>query len=125
MNARAVFLRTASHPVHLVLGLSGWAVWLSVVYGGLSVACAVAPPDPAQGPWNWVNGALLGFTVATVVVLALAAWSSVQAVRRLPADARPGARERFLATGAAALYATAAACTAAVGVPLLLMAPCL
>uniref|UniRef100_UPI0017EDA1FE hypothetical protein n=1 Tax=Methylibium sp. TaxID=2067992 RepID=UPI0017EDA1FE len=69
----------ASHPLQLVLGLTLWAVWFCVAYGGLSVACAVAPPPPERGAWTWVNGSLLLLTLATVLLLAWAAWRCTRA----------------------------------------------
>ena len=37
------------HPVHLILGLCVWSIWFVVLYGGLSVACQLTPPEPQQG----------------------------------------------------------------------------
>jgi hypothetical protein len=34
-----------THPLQLVPGLIIWALWFIAIYGGLSVACALAPPN--------------------------------------------------------------------------------
>lgn len=113
----------ASHPLHLVLGLTVWFAWFCVVYGGLSVACAVAAPAPEAGPFNPVNAGLLLLTLLTTGLLAWAARECRHAARELPADAC-GGRRRFVADAAAALYALAALSTLLVGLPLLLLPPC-
>ncbi|MCL4184060.1 MAG: hypothetical protein KJ011_11490 [Burkholderiaceae bacterium] len=114
----------AHHPLQLVLGLSVWAVWFVVVYGGTSVACALAPPLAGPGAWNLVNGILLLFTLATLALLLRLAWRCRGASRNAssmpPNDAR-----RFIAGLGAALYATAAVSTAFVALPLLVLPPCL
>lgn len=114
---------SASHPVQLVLGLTLWLAWFCVAYGGLSVACAVAAPAPERGPWTWVNGSLLLFTLATAAVLAWAAWFCLRAAS-LPAGAPDLAPRRFVAAVGAALHATAALSTLFVGLPLALLPPC-
>lgn len=131
----------ADHPLQLVLGLTVWFVWFCAVYGGVSVACAVAPPPPGQGALNWVNGALLALTLATTLLLAWAAWTCGRAAHpqtqmaRTPKTARAGgaapavpathtATRRFIARAGAALHATAAVSTVVVGLPLALLPPC-
>jgi type VI protein secretion system component VasK len=114
----------ASHPLHLVLGLTLWFVWFCVVYGGLSVACAVAPPLPEAGSLNPVNASLLVLTVLTTVLLAWAARRCWGHAQQFPAGSPPG-RKRFVADVSAALYALAAVSTLVVGLPLLLLPPCL
>lgn len=128
MTASVPSLRSARHPIHLVLGLGAWALWFCAAYGGLSVACAVSAPPPGQGPWTAVNAVLLVFTLATAAGLlaaSRAAWLDAgRALRELEGGAG-GGRDRFMATGAAALYLVAAVCTLVVGAPLLLLPPCL
>jgi hypothetical protein len=114
----------ASHPLHLVLGLTVWFAWFCLVYGGLSVACAVAPPAPEAGPLNGVNAGLLLLTVLTAVLLAWAARRCWRDAQRFPAGSPPG-RKRFVAGVSAALYVLAAVSTLVVGLPLLLLPPCL
>ena len=108
-----------SHPLHLAIGLTLWSLWFVVVYGGLSVACAVAPPAPEQGPLNLINLALGLFTLATVALLAALAWRSWQA-----AGGASG-RGCHVARVAAWLYAFSAVGTLYVGVPLIAVPPCL
>lgn len=114
----------ASHPLHLVVGLTLWFAWFCVVYAGLSVACAVAPPASEAGPFNRVNAGLLLLTVLTTAVLAGAARHCRRAARQLPAGTPPGSR-RFVADVSAGLYALSAVSTLLVGVPLIFLPPCL
>jgi hypothetical protein len=114
----------ASHPLHLVLGLTLWFVWFCVVYGGLSVACAVAPPAPEAGSFNPVNASLMLLTILTAVLLAWAARRCRRDAQQFPAASPPG-RKRFVADASAALYALAAVSTLVVGLPLLVLPPCL
>jgi hypothetical protein len=109
--------------LHLVLGLTLWFVWFCATYGGVAVACAVAPPSPALGPMNWLNATVLLLAAACTAGFGLAAWLSARAARPGPAGAA-GARQRFIARSASALYATAALSTAVVALPALLLAPC-
>lgn len=56
------------HPVQLALGLTVWIAWFGTIYGGLSLACVVAPPAPGQGPFTWINALLL---LSTLIVTGL------------------------------------------------------
>lgn len=112
-----------AHAWHLVLGLALWFAWFCATYGGLAVACAVAPPPPAVGPLNWLNASVLLLAAATTAAFAAGAWSSSRTARRLPAGTG-AARRRFIARAATALYITAAVSTAVVALPAVLLAPC-
>lgn len=112
----------------LAAGFTLWSLWFVAAYGGLSVVCALAPPAPERGPFNGLNLALLLLTLVTVVLLLGAAWQCWRG-RRLPRPEGPALRERavrhrFLAGLSALLYATAAAATAFVALPLLWLPPC-
>jgi predicted transporter len=109
------------HPLHLVLGLLVWFVWFSAVYGGLAVACAWVPPDGPSTVANALNAVALGVTLLVAALLLWAAWGTARAARS-PAAAQP--RQRFVAGLSAVLYAVAAASTLAVGLPLLVVPPC-
>ncbi|MFY0990384.1 hypothetical protein [Halomonas sp. C05BenzN] len=109
----------AGHPLQLVLGLTIWSLWFVTVYGGLSVACAVAPPAPAQGAMTGLNGGLGLLTLATLgLLLWLAGWC-------LGAARRSSGRGRFMAALAAGLHLFSAAGVAFVGLPLVTLPPCL
>lgn len=118
----------ASHPMQLVLGLCVWSVWFVALYGGMSVACALAPPAQEVGAVNWLNGSLALLTLATAAVLGYAAfrcWRSaaVSAPTELDKHA-PQRPTRFITRIAAGLHCFSAAATLAVGLPLLLLPPC-
>lgn len=108
-----------SHPVHLVLGLTVWSVWFVVLYGGLSVACELAPPDPASGPANWLNPLLW---LSTLVVVAALLWVG-RAVWRAAPD-RNESNRRYISLTSAALYGVSAFATLVVAVPVLFLPPC-
>ena len=114
-------LRSPYHPLHIPLVLLIWSLWFVFIYGGLSVACAVAPPAPQQGPWNWLN-ALLGLSAVVTLILlgALARWSwrAGQRMRQQP-------RERFVARLAAGTHTVAALATLFIALPILRLPPCL
>ena len=113
----------AVHPAHLVLGLVVWAVWFVAMYGGLSVACAVAPPPLAAGALTWVNGLLLLLTAFTASALLYAAWRCWLAARAA-AEAAGVTRSRFIPTVSAAVHLSAAAAVLAMGVPVIVLPPC-
>jgi len=113
----------ASHSLQLLLGLVVWALWFVAVYGGLSVACSVLPAPAERGPFGWVNGVLLALTVATAAFLAGAAFACGRAASRIDPSTEHGVRQ-FIARAATALYAIAAFSTLFVGLPLLVIWPC-
>lgn len=130
MSALRAWRWAAPHsPWQLAAGYALWSVWFVAVYGGLSVACSLAPPSAAQGPLNPLNLGLLLLTVGTVAVLLIAAWRCWRrrrAVRREGgADRERAVRHRFLAGLSALLHLTAAVATAFVGLPLAWLPPCL
>lgn len=111
-----------AHAWHLVLGLTLWFAWFCATYGGLAVACAVAPPPAALGPLNGLNAGVLLLAVLTTAAFVAGARASARVARRLPAgDAN---RERFVARAATALYITAAVSTVVVALPAVLLPPC-
>jgi hypothetical protein len=109
---------------HLVLGLSVWALWFVVAYGGAAAVCRWAPPDPAQGAMTLLNAALLFVGLAVAALLAGLAWRCGLAARRAQ-DGREAPHRRFLAHAGAVLHAIAAMSTLVVALPLLLLPPCL
>lgn len=114
----------AGHPMQLVLGYSLWLAWFTVIYGGMSVACSVAPPGPAQGPFNYINGVLLALTLATTAALAWASRACWRTARQLP-EGEEARRARFVARAGAWLHGAAAVSTLVTGLPLLAFPPCL
>ncbi|MDP1671922.1 MAG: hypothetical protein Q8L65_02260 [Burkholderiales bacterium] len=111
------------HAWHLILGLTLWFAWFCATYGGMAVACAVAPPLAALGPLNWLNATVLILATATTAAFATGAWASTRTARHLPAGSAV-ARSRFIARASAALYTTAAVSTAVIALPAVVLAPC-
>jgi len=110
------------HPLQLALGLLIWANWFVVAYGGLSVGCAVAAPDPARGPLTWINAALALVTLATAAWLFWLTWRCWRHAQTAdPATEHGG----FIAPVAAGGHLLAALSTVAVGAPLVLLPPCI
>lgn len=110
------------HPIQLALGLAVWIIWFGTIYGGLSLGCVVAPPDPEQGPFTWINALLLLVTLAIAALLlnwARNCWRA--AGRETGPDRSPRA---LIAHVAAGLHLTAAIATLAVGLTLLALPPC-
>ncbi|GAA3964968.1 hypothetical protein [Allohahella marinimesophila] len=110
------------HPAHLVLGLVIWSVWFVLLYGGLSVACELAPPGAEQGALNWLNATLLVLGVFFFVMLLAGAYMSW---RHAPSAESDQPQQRFLGRVAAAVYLFAAIASLAIAVPSLVMPPCL
>jgi len=116
----------ATHPLQLLAGLSVWALWFVVVYGGLSVACSTASADATaqRGVFSGISLLLAGLTLATTAGLAWAAFACARAASRID-HAAEGGVGLFIARCAAALHGVAAISTLFVGFPLLLLWPCI
>lgn len=108
------------HCAHLILGLIIWSIWFVVLYGGLSVACQLAPPEPAENAGNWLNSLLGLSTLAVVAALLWAAWH----LWRRHADHSEAVRRHICLTSAA-LYLISAFATLALAVPMLFLPPCI
>lgn len=108
------------HPVHLIAGLTVWSAWFVVLYGGLSIACELAPPEAASGPANWLNPLLW---LSTLVVVGVLLWLA-RRLWRASADLSEPTR-RYFALTSAALYVISAFSTLAVAVPVLFLPPCI
>ena len=67
-------LRSPYNPIHIPLGLVLWSIWFIALYGGLSVGCALVPPDPARGQWTWLNALLALLSLFTMAALLGLAW---------------------------------------------------
>lgn len=108
-----------SHPAQLLLGLTLWSLWFVILYGGLSVACELAPPAPGQGALTAINAGLALLTLTTLGLLAWLAW------RGLTAGRVSVGGSRFIALTGAGLHLFSAAGVAFVGLPILALPPCL
>lgn len=108
------------HPAHLIVGLTVWSAWFVVLYGGLSVACQLAPPQPASQPDNWLN-TLLG--LSTLAVVAALLWAAWHLWRRHAGHSEP--LRRYICLTSVALYLISAFATLALAVPILFLPPCI
>ena len=113
----------AAGAMHLFLGLTVWAVWLVAAYGGLSVACMAAAPPRDAGVVNGISIGLAVLTAATVAWLLMSGQALRRALAQLPVDAPP--RDRFIGSVSSCLYFVAAVATLFVGLPVLVLSPCL
>jgi hypothetical protein len=116
MNFRSLFSPT--HPLQLALGLIIWSAWFVLIYSVLSIACEFATLDEALHSRNWLNGLLLILTLVTTAFLLFLAWRCWRA-------ATPPGHKQFITRVAAGIYLVAAISTLAVGLPTLVLPPCL
>ena len=111
-----------NHPLHLVLGPTLWAVWFVVIYAGLSVACRLSPPAADQGAMTWISGLLLLMTVLVILLLLiLGRWCWREASTN-PSLSR---NRRFISRVSAGAYLVMAISSFLIGVPIILLPPCL
>lgn len=111
------------HPLQLAFGLTVWALWFVVMYGFLSIACAVNPPLVTLGAGTWINATLLVLSLISVGLLLYLAHRYRQASRRNVGQETPP--RQFIVWLAIHLHLYAAVATAAVGVMVLFFPPCL
>jgi len=110
------------HPLQLALGLIVWAVWFSVTYGALSIACVLAPPAE-QGTFTWINGILLIAALAVTGLLLFWAHRCWRAAQRDRAESSSSPRMiLWLGVG---VHLAGAIATLGVGLTVLFLPPCL
>lgn len=107
-----------THPLQLALGLIIWSGWFVLVYSLLSIGCEFALPDNSLNPFNWLNALLLVLTLLTTTLLGFFAWRCWRA----PV---PSGNRQFIARVGAGIYLAAAVSTLAIGLPVLVLPPCL
>ncbi|MCW8091521.1 hypothetical protein [Alteromonas sp. ASW11-130] len=107
------------HPWQYVAGWVIWAVWFVIAYGGLSVACQIAAPDPEQGLINWITVSSL---TLTLIVVGYLVWCAVKSWTLLRVSSLEA---KFTLQIATAVYIFAALGTLAIGLSLLLIVPCI
>lgn len=121
------------HPGHLAIGFSVWATWFVFLYGGLSVGCQIEVPAEGRGPFTWINGVLIIYTLVVGVGLMMAAEWCRRAVKRLPERSHPLAHDLhgrrmysryYIASLSGWLYIAAGISVISVGLPLLVLTPC-
>ncbi len=117
MIRRVLWLET-EHPLQLALGLTIWSLWFVTVYGGLSVVCAVTPPTPDQGALTGINLVLGVLTLMTLGLLAGMTQRCMAAARR------KRGRLRYMSALAGGLYLFSTVSVGFVGLPLLMLPPC-
>ena len=115
------------HPLQLALGLAIWFAWFSLMYGGLSLACAAVPPLAQSGPFTWLNGVLLLATGVTTAVLAWWAyrcWRAAKTARENSESEADCQSKRLIASVSAGGYLAAAISTLCVGLTVTALPPC-
>ncbi|QJQ94750.1 MULTISPECIES: hypothetical protein [Halomonadaceae] len=112
-------LLTLTHPLHLVVGLTIWSIWFVTIYGGLSVACSVAPPAPEQDAMTYINVSVGVLTLLTMALLSWLTWASYRAGQRVMG------RERFMATVSSGIYLFTTFATLFTAAPIIGLPPCL
>lgn len=114
-------LRSPYNPAHIALGLLLWSLWFVALYAGLSLGCALCPPAPELGPWNWLN-ALLG--VMSLLTLLALLWLARRFQRAAWRCAR-GSVQGFVARLAASVHLVGAIATLFIGLTTLALPPCI
>lgn len=109
------------HPLHLVIGFIIWAFWLTLVYAGLSLSCMAAPAPETLKAHSWINIILLGFTI---IVAALLFFFGIKCWHRIAPEGHKK-QTRFILRVSAAVYVCGSIATLAVGIPALMLPPCL
>lgn len=110
-----------THPLHMAMGFIIWCVWFTMIYAGLSLGCVAAPAPEALDAHSWLNISLAGFTAivaALLFLLGMRCWRY-----EIPADNEQQAR--FILRVSAAVYICSGIATLAVGIPTLMLPPCL
>ena len=111
------------HPASLVTGLIIWALWFVLLYGGLSVGCAFVPPTAEAGAWTWINASVAGLACLVSGYLLICAYACWQASAPSPSsDVDP--LKTFISKTSAAVYLVSAFASLVLGLPGLLLPPC-
>jgi len=108
---------TPTHPFQLVLGLIIWSAWFVLIYAVLSVGCSFSPPTNITSPMNWINGLLVVLTIITTLLLTFFS-------RRCWRARAIAGNSGFTARVAACVYLIGAVSTLAIGIPVLVLPPC-
>lgn len=111
------------HPLQLALGLTVWIIWFALMYGALAVACKMAPPLAEQGPFTWINVALLFSTLSVTGLLLFWANACWRASRAGIGQTSPS--RLFIARLGAGINLMGAIATLSLGLMALLLPPCL
>lgn len=114
-------LLSLHNPLWLPLGLVLWSIWFVALYGGLSVACQLAPPAAQQGARTPLNLTLLLGSLLTAALLGWLTWLFWRAARR----AREDGDRHYVASTAAAVNLVALLAVLFITLPILWMPPCL
>ncbi|WP_213478652.1 hypothetical protein [Marinobacter lipolyticus] len=111
-------------PVHLVLGPVIWSAWFVLLYGGLSVACEFAPPDPEQGAGTPINVVMIASAVLLAVGLVYLSYRCTHGGSAPLTGTHDPARS-FIRGMSSSMYVVSAAGIIALTIPSLVLPPCL
>lgn len=111
------------HPLQITLGLIAWSLYFIFIYASMSIVCNNFTPTQHNGPFTWLNAALLALTVIVALGLLYQAWRGWRALLREGSSAT--ASNRFIVYIGVAVYLVAALATVLTGAPLLVLTPCI
>ncbi|AHL75179.1 hypothetical protein CH92_08670 [Stutzerimonas stutzeri] len=109
------------HPMQIPFGLTIWSLWFAAMYGSQAVICSIAPPDPDQDVFNWLNAS---FGVLTLIVVALLLWLGRRSWRLSRKPHELDERQVFVTKVASGIHFIAALATVFVGLQLAFLPPC-
>lgn len=107
------------HALHLVLGAIIWSGWFVLMYISLSVVCSLMPPATSQGAMTWINGKLLLLTLLVFLWLLVFGYHSWQ-----NATTSISANQRFIGQVSAGVYLLFAVAVLMIGMPVIILPPC-
>lgn len=104
--------------LHALYGLGVWAICFVVLYAGVSIGCGTSLPGHSIGPVNGLTAVLVGLWLLHSGVSASLVMRAIRAIRA----GHPS--QYFMQRLTLFLHSTAFVATVAVGLPVLLLEPC-
>lgn len=110
-----------NHPLHLVIGLTIWAVWFVASYAGISAGCMISSSPQTLGPLSWINISVL---IGTLAVSALLLWLGISCWSYSIQKKNDTPQNSLIQRVSAGLYLFSALAVIAVAVFLFRVPPC-
>jgi hypothetical protein len=108
----------SKHPWHLVAGWVIWAVWFTLIYAGMSVACTVSGQTALGSTLNIINLSLMLVSLCVISYLCVCAWQCKRKLQNADAEVR------FTFQIAFGVYISSALGTLAVSITLFIISAC-